>query len=479
MRARVAVGVVLPAIVLAGLGGYAVADAYDVVPGFITAEPIPPEPAPFLTAAPALAAAPEEGVVSPISADAPLPDAATVQKFAQELRDDERTGKSTNVSVIDLLTGETLADLGATDIQVPASTTKLLTAIAAVTDMGPDYTTTTSVNWDETTRTLTLVAGGDMMLAADAGHGGAEESPNGWAGMGDLADAVVDSLGSATVEAGPVTVAVDDFLFEAPAVNPEWPQYALDLGYVAPASGVAVDVARTTDEHYAQRYPDPSVAAADVLAERLAERGVTVEAATEDDFTTRAAASAASVEVASVESAPLSAVVRLLLEESDNTVSEIVSLVHALEVGKPSTAAGAAAATQETLAGMGVNTAGLTLYDGAGFSENNRITPLQLSSATAAAVAAQPTADLLDWMPISALTGTLNARMHETPAAGQVRAKTGSLTGVTTLAGAIQTADGRWLAFAVLMDGMDYGQTQPQAALDEFLVALAECGCEG
>ncbi|WP_062077832.1 D-alanyl-D-alanine carboxypeptidase/D-alanyl-D-alanine endopeptidase [Demequina globuliformis] len=459
--------------IIAGVGGYAVADAYDLVPGWITNQPLPVEPAPFLTASAVEVQAPRASAVTEVTETAPLPSRQAVQALAQELRDDDRTGDSTNVSVVDLLTGEVIADLGADDPQVPASTTKLLTSVAAVSALGPDYAMSTSVRWDEASRTLTLVAGGDMMLAADAGHGGAEDSPNGWAGMGDLADVAVAQVGVDALASGPVRVTVDDSAFEGPAVNPEWPQYALDVGYVAAASGLAVDVARMTDEHYAPRFEDPSLAAGDVFVDRLAERGV------EAGDVTRARAEGTAEEVAVVHGAPLSAVSTLLLQESDNTIAEIVSLVHAREVGEDTTAEGAAKATIGELAAMGVDTSGLELFDGAGFSENNRISPHHLTSATRAAVASDNVADLLDWLPIAAMEGTLDGRYLDSDAAGQMRAKTGSLTGVTTLAGAVQTADGRWLAFATLADGMPYGQERPKAALDEFVTALAQCGCEG
>ncbi|WP_082096075.1 D-alanyl-D-alanine carboxypeptidase/D-alanyl-D-alanine endopeptidase [Demequina flava] len=473
VRGRITASIVVPVVVVAGVGGYAVADAYDVVPGWITNQPVPVEPAPFKTAQAVTTEAPRASAVSEMNETAPLPAASALQSLAQDLRDDDRTGESTNVSVIDLLTGETLVDLDAADPQVPASTTKLLTGVAAVAGLGPEFTMTTSVAWDASSRTLTLIAGGDMMLAADAGHGGTEDTPNGWAGMADLADAVVAGVGADTLESGPVRVTVDDSEFEAPAVNPEWPQYALDLGYVAAASGLAVNVARMTDEHFAPRFEDPSLAAGDVFVERLAERGV------ESGDATRAKVGSGADVVASVESAPLDQVVTLLEQESDNTVSEIVSLVHAGEMGKPTTAEGAAEATTEQLAGLGVDVTGLELYDGAGFSENNRISPLHLTETVRGAFANEATAEVLDWLPIAALEGTLDGRFHDTDAAGQMRAKTGSLTGVTTLAGAVQTADGRWLAYATLLDGMPYGQAQPKAALDEFLIALAQCGCEG
>ncbi|GMA35182.1 hypothetical protein GCM10025876_13860 [Demequina litorisediminis] len=80
---------------------------------------------------------------------------------------------------------------------------------------------------------------------------------------------------------------------------------------------------------------------------------------------------------------------------------------------------------------------------------------------------------------MGALEGTVDERYIDTAAAGQMRAKTGSLTGVSSLAGTVQTADGRLLAFATMADGMEYNPVGPRQAFDEMVVALAECGCEG
>ena len=471
MRGRVMAGVLIPAVLISGVAAYAVADAQDVVPGWITAAPEPVAPAPFLTAEPVQPAPAPASAVSMLTADAPAPSAAMVQSLAEQVRADERTGDSTNVSVVDALTGETYADVSAGDVQVPASTTKVLTAVGAVADLGPDHRMTTSVTWDADSRVLTLVAGGDMLLAADAGHGGEGEDANGWAGMGDLARAVEAELGEEL--AGPIELRVDDSAFEGPAVNEDWPQYALDLGYVAPASGLAVNIARMTDEHYAQRFKDPSLAAGDVFAARLEEAGATV------GEPERGGSPASAVEVAAVQGAPLSEVAFLLLRDSDNTIAEIVGRVHALETGRATTPVGAAAATIAGLESIGAPVQGLVLNDGAGFSEDNRISPAHLTGAIVAGLAAEPTAELLDWLPLGGLEGTVAGRYADTDAAGAVRAKTGSLTGVTALAGTVQTADGRLLAFAVLADGMPYGQERPRAAMDELVQALAGCGCEG
>ncbi len=446
------------------------ADAADVVPGVLTSAPVPQPPAAFLTAEPVAAASPSPVPVTPVSEDAPLPAASVVQQLAQRVRDDDRTGESTNVSVVDLLTGEVLADLDAADTQVPASSTKLLTSVSAVADLGADYRMVTSVTWDASSRTLTLVAGGDMLLAADAGHGGDGEDANGWAGLGDLADAVLAAVPDAASDA--VTLAVDDSAFEAEPVNPEWPEYALTSGYVAPVTGLAVDAARMTDDHYAPRFDDPSLAAGQVFAARLGERGVT----TSGDVTR---ASAVGDEVASVEGAPLSEVAALTLYESDNTIAEVTGLVHALEVGQPTTPPGAAIATRAGLRAIGVDTEGMKLYDGAGFSDKNRIAPAQLTATLVGAYATEATEDILDWLPVGALEGTVQNRYVDTAAAGQMRAKTGSLTGVSALAGTVQTSDGRLLAFATMADGMEYNPFGPRQTFDEMVVSLAECGCEG
>ena len=78
-------------------------------------------------------------------------------------------------------------------------------------------------------------------------------------------------------------------------------------------------------------------------------------------------------------------------------------------------------------------------------------------------------------MPVKPATGTLTSRYTD-GAAGVVRAKTGTLTGVNTLAGTVVDQDGRLLAFAFLTsDTTDPGAAQ--SALDRTASALAACGC--
>ena len=175
MRGRVIAGILTPIVLLASAGGYLAADAADLVPGWVTTSPEAVPPAPFLTAAQVAPSAAPGTLIAPLfDAEAPLPGADQIQALAQALRDDPRTGASTNVSVIDLVTGQTLADLDGADGQVPASTAKLLTAIAVVSSLGPDHRLVTIARYDAATGEVALVAGGDMLLGVDAGIGASE-----------------------------------------------------------------------------------------------------------------------------------------------------------------------------------------------------------------------------------------------------------------------------------------------------------------
>ncbi len=489
MRGRVIAAVVVPALVLSGAGGYVAADAADLVPGWFTTEPVAAPPAPFLTALAVEATVPGDTPLAAFDdADAPLPDAASIQALAAALRADSRTGSSTNISVIDMVTGAVLADVGASEGQVPASTTKVLTAIGVVSALGPDFRLTTVARYDAARGELALVAGGDMLLAAGQGEGARAEASDdaaasaapdlrtpaqkavGYAGLADLADQVVAALAAKGVTS--VTVVADTSAFPGPAIPVEWPAYAVNNGYAAPVTGLAVNVGKKTDEDYAKRWPDPAAIAADEFAARLTERGLTVKRGT-------ARQGAKGEDVGSVESAPLADVVAYMLHESDNTIAELLTRVLAIQTGATATPSASMAALTAQLGALGVDLSGLALYDGAGFSERNSIPPRVLTEALRAASAAPHTHELLGWLAEAGLTGTLGNRFISTPGAGVVRAKTGSLTGVTSLAGVVITADGRPLAFAVLADGMRPGQDGPRQAIDEFADALAQCGCGG
>jgi D-alanyl-D-alanine carboxypeptidase/D-alanyl-D-alanine-endopeptidase (penicillin-binding protein 4) len=82
--------------------------------------------------------------------------------------------------------------------------------------------------------------------------------------------------------------------------------------------------------------------------------------------------------------------------------------------------------------------------------------------------------DLLASLPIGGIDGTLARRWHGHPAKGRVRAKTGTLDKVVTIAGYLAADSGHPLAFAILVNDVPPGQRgTARALMDELVDVLA------
>jgi len=444
-----------------GAGGYAAADVYDVVPGRYTLDPVPPTQAPFPTAPGAVEAPTVEVAVDHLDPDAPLPAVDAVTALASSLAADARMGTSVGVVVTDVLTGQVLADVDGARPRTPASTTKLLTALAATSALGAERTLTTEVVQAEP-GTIVLVGHGDMMLAADAGN---PDAVNGHAGLGDLArDTAAALLAVGTTQ---VTLHVDDTLFAGPGWNPAW--HDSHIQYVAPTAALAVNVGKTRDVPYARRFDDPALEAAKTFAAALSAQGVTVSGPV------RATVPAGATRIAAVESAPMREIIAYTVQESDNTIADVLGRLVAVERGVTATFTGA---TDAVVAEVGtfVDVTGVVLADCSGLGDGTLIPARVLTDILVLASTPGHT-DLLPVvldLPVSGWQGTLVERFVESPARGLVHAKTGSLPGVTSLAGTLLTAQGRLLAFAVVAEATPGGgQDAPRAAIDDFVTQLA------
>ena len=112
---------------------------------------------------------------------------------------------------------------------------------------------------------------------------------------------------------------------------------------------------------------------------------------------------------------------------------------------------------------------------------NDRVRPAAVAALLVRAASSERLRPLLTGLPVAGFDGTLAERFRSPatlPAAGIVRAKTGTLEGVSALAGLVRTRDGRLLAFDLTADGVALGATWgAEAALDALAAALASCGC--
>jgi D-alanyl-D-alanine carboxypeptidase/D-alanyl-D-alanine-endopeptidase (penicillin-binding protein 4) len=116
------------------------------------------------------------------------------------------------------------------------------------------------------------------------------------------------------------------------------------------------------------------------------------------------------------------------------------------------------------------------LADGSGLSRFDLISPRAIVRLLAAMDRHPARALFFGALPIAGVDGTLRHRMIGTPAAGNVRAKTGSLTHVTALSGLVTTRDGERLVFSILTNNYPAPLSEPngpRAMEDGIAEALA------
>lgn len=170
----------------------------------------------------------------------------------------------------------------------------------------------------------------------------------------------------------------------------------------------------------------------------------------------------------SFNSAPLSEALGRMLKFSDNQVAE--SMLRTL-----GTLQGAGSADdgldviQATLSGWGIEPDAVSLVDGSGMSRYSAIAPMALVRMLRRTAQLPGFRVYLDALPIASVDGTLSRRFRSTAASRVVRAKTGSLSGVRSLAGYAVDGDGETLVFALLLNGYD-SPNSVATALEDLLV---------
>jgi D-alanyl-D-alanine carboxypeptidase/D-alanyl-D-alanine-endopeptidase (penicillin-binding protein 4) len=401
-------------------------------------------------------------------------------------------GPDVGALVTDLRTGQVLYSHDAGAGFAPASTTKIATSVAAIDTLGPQARFTTSVTVASTSaagaiRTIVLTGGGDPVLAA--GPYPAQDYPK---------PATLTSLAARTAAAlkkkgiSSVRLRYDDALFTGPTAAVGWPALAAAGSYVAsgnvsPITGLEVDQGRLTGSgkpedsddaaNFRPRSLTPSLDAARAFTAFLRRDGITVHGAP----AVTSARGRGGV-LASVKSPPLSQIVQQMLSESNNVIAETLARHVALATGRPATFAGAAAAVMAVDRRLKVT--GIHLHDGSGLSPLDRISPQALVGLVRLAAATGPARlrSVLTGMPVAGFSGTLGPGSFfgpfGKPALGTVRAKTGNLTGVATMAGVAYTASGQVLAFAFMGNNIPARLgVQPESQLATLATALAGCGC--
>jgi serine-type D-Ala-D-Ala carboxypeptidase/endopeptidase (penicillin-binding protein 4) len=141
-----------------------------------------------------------------------------------------------------------------------------------------------------------------------------------------------------------------------------------------------------------------------------------------------------------------------------------LSVVKGIE---PGTTAGGLEVVRAVLTEEGINPADLTLVDGSGLDRGNKVTCMALVQAIEVAPES-----LRTLLPVGGESGTLAARMKADGVRGKVRAKTGTLNGVSALVGDIETQGAGRVEFAMVLNELPPG-VPGVATGDELAVAVA------
>jgi serine-type D-Ala-D-Ala carboxypeptidase/endopeptidase (penicillin-binding protein 4) len=184
--------------------------------------------------------------------------------------------------------------------------------------------------------------------------------------------------------------------------------------------------------------------------------------------------------VGRVRSAPLGAITQHVLETSDNEAAEVLLRHVALAQGLPGSFAAGVRATRAVLERLGVRFPGARWYDGSGLSRRNRLAVATLIDVLVVALGRPRLATVTAGLPVAGFNGSLSDRFDvaSDPGLGRVRAKTGTLTGVSGMAGVIRTREGGAMLYAAVADRVRETDTLwARARLDRISAALASCRC--
>jgi serine-type D-Ala-D-Ala carboxypeptidase/endopeptidase (penicillin-binding protein 4) len=219
---------------------------------------------------------------------------------------------------------------------------------------------------------------------------------------------------------------------------------------------------------------EPELFAGALFRTLLGERGIQIAGPGR-----RAEAPKEATALASHQSVPLSEIAARLNKPSDNLIAEMLLK----ELGFACKQAGTAARGSEVVEGwlkeLGIHTGGVRVNDGSGLSRLDLVTARAVSDLLVKADAQPWKEAFLHSLPVAGVDGTLRARMKETIAEKNVRAKTGTLMHVTALSGYVTTRKNERLVFSILINnypGPSSGPTGSKRIEDAIAVALAEAG---
>lgn len=346
--------------------------------------------------------------------------------------------------------GATIIDRNGGTPLAPASNQKLLVGETALAVLGADTTFTTRfaaagpIGSDGTLKgPLWMIGGGDPLIDTASYQRTSRHGVSPHTSMERIADDLV-AKGLKKIDGG---ITGDESRYDTVRDVPSWPDRYRSDNQVGPLSGLSVNDAKgyPAGEATGTVHPatDPAAYAAGVLIDLLRARGVEVTGGPASGK-----APGGLTTIAEVPSLPVSGIVGEMLAWSDNNTAELLLKELGRTRDTPTTAGGIAVVEQH-LRKTGVDTEGQVMVDGSGLDPTNRVTCRLLDGVLQND---GPKSPLAGGLPVAGKTGTLDDRFRGSPAAGKVRAKTGTLRDVSALSGWVTTDRGAELSFAYVLN---------------------------
>jgi D-alanyl-D-alanine carboxypeptidase/D-alanyl-D-alanine-endopeptidase (penicillin-binding protein 4) len=384
------------------------------------------------------------------------------------------------ISIRDIYDGSILFESNAQNSMLPASLTKLYSAASTAITLDPDARFMTKVKYLD--NNVYLVGGADPQL-------GTESNPT-QADLADLAKETAQKLKEFNVFE--VNVFVDDSIL-GPLQRPtDWEENYFRSSEIHLISALNLDDPKAPG----QAPVDPSITTGQTFALYLIKNNIKV-----NGLVFRKTVPEGAFDLSTQYSKSVSQIIEDTLIISNNQDAEIIARVASLVAENDPSTSAAMELVLKDVEMLGISSVDNVVTDASGLSRSNKISPSDFSELIyksiknpevvkanrgesskfmvkpAIAITPDPWS-VFTGLPTGYGLGTMKKRFDENGSAGRgvVRAKTGSLNRVITLAGTVTTKDQVFLSFAVLVNRVEKPENVREA-IDNLLNKLAECNC--
>jgi D-alanyl-D-alanine carboxypeptidase len=328
--------------------------------------------------------------------------------------------------LVDPSTGESIFEYSADSLRMPASLLKIISAVALLDYVEPDFRFTTEILTGSEPNTLIIAGSLDPWMERN----GVLAIKMGRASLPKLVKTALKKLDS-------------------------------DNG--APIKTLNIKYSK-------MHYPD-----LDFIKSQFVARNVKV---TTTRITSEEASLASKESIAIFQSPPMQKIMDWMLIWSDNTLGNRMAMYASMKAGFGYSESGIEETFVKTLNNLGIDSTGLVAVDGSGLSRSNRVSAQMLAELLLKTYDNEKYRIIYGGLPVGGVNGTMRNRFVSSApkAIGLVRTKTGSLTGVVSLAGYVQGGDREYIFVAIADQIPKYPSAARAAriALDKVLAKFAK-----